>query len=240
MTLRTLQRDTAVECRMLHRIRVLAVSVTLVASLVACKKAEQKPAAGTAAPLAVASGASAPPAQAPVEPTEATAPSDAKYAKKDLSEDKIQRFIKSLGEGKNMFAPPMGSLDEANKFMAEQEAFAKKYGFKDGPDYMETTGRIDLGLMMVAMADQTAAMRASVVKSIADSEAALAAPNTPADTKAELTETIADAKKHLAEMDAEAKSFNAEDLALIAKFKDQIQAAETANQAAQAANKPKK
>ncbi len=221
------------------RIRTFATSLILVASLAACKKAENKPASAAAVPTTIAGSAAAAPTQPAAAPTEPPPSGDAQYAKADLSEDKIQRFIKALGEGKNMFAPPMNSMAETQAWMSEQEAFAKKYGFKDGPDYMDTTGRIALGLMKIGMADQMAAMRATVVKSIADSEAALADPKTTAETKTELTETIADAKTRLAEMDAEAKSFNADDLALIKKFKDQLQAAETANQAAQTANKKK-
>jgi hypothetical protein len=221
----------------------VATSLVLIGSLVSCKKAEDKPATGDpAVPSAVPPSGTPPTA---TEPDKAAAePSDSgnqQYAKADLSEDKIQRYIKSLGEGKNMFTPSGSfSLDETKAWMAEQEAFAKKYGFKDGPDYMTTIGRIDFGLLLLQLADQTAARRAGLVKSIADAEASLAAPNTTAEAKAELGETVTDAKKQISEMDAEAKSFNADDLALIKKLHTEIEAAEAANHAAQEANKPKK
>ena len=225
---------------MTHRVRVFAASVLLVASVVSCKKAENKAAAtDPAVPTAVASGATPPAAQPDNAATAPSEPSDGPYAKAALSEDTIKRFIKALGEGKNMFAPPgTASLNETKIWMAEQEAFAKKHGFKDGPDYMDTVGRIDLGLMKVQSADETAARRAGLVKTIADSQASLAAAD--AETKVSLGDTIADSKKQLADMDAEAKSFNAEDLALIKKFRTEIETAEAANQAAQKANKANK
>jgi hypothetical protein len=225
---------------MTDRVRVFAASVLLVAAVVSCKKAEKK--AGStdpAVPAAVASGATPPAAQPDNAATAPSEPSEGQYAKAALSEDTIKSYIKSLGEGKNMFAPPgTATLDETKIWMDEQQAFAKKYGFKDGPDYMDTIGRIDLALMTVQSADQTAARRAALVKTIADSQASLSAAD--AETKVSLDERIADSKKQLVDMDVEAKSFNADDLALIKKFRTEIETAEAANQTAQKANKAKK
>jgi hypothetical protein len=123
--------------------------------------------------------------------------------------------------------------------MDEQEAFVKKYGFTGFADYMDLVGRVMLGETELMAAEGAGKMRESLVKMIEDSEKSIADPKTPAETRASVTEMINETKKQLAELDAEAKhgELNAADLALVKKFRGELEVAEKANLAAQ--QKPK-
>lgn len=231
---------------MFQRTLILTVSsVLMVGALVACKKSDKpQPSADKAVPAASPAGGSA----AAAAPAPAAAPTPAnddpsapKYDKPALTEAKIQSYIKSANDGHNMFEAAgaamgalngSGSITDMKSIADEQEAVAKKYGFASYADYMDTAGRIMLGETQLGAAEMMQAAHDMQVQSIASIEKQLADPALAADTKAELTESLADAKKSLADLDAGGKDqLNATDLALVKKFKVDIEAAEKAGAA---------
>jgi hypothetical protein len=207
---------------MQHRVRIVAVSLFLLASVVACKKSDKADkAADPAVPAAPAPGSSAEPPATPPDKAAAdpSPPTDTQYAKPGLTEDNIQRYLKSL--------PDFGKADAT-----EYEALAKKHGFDSAADYLDTGGRVSLGELMLQNEEQYATMRAPLLTSIADTEKQAADPNMPAETKTAMTELITQTKKQLAEMEVEMKKaggLNAADLALVKKLKPELAAAAKAS-----------
>ncbi|MCX5746394.1 MAG: hypothetical protein NT062_28285 [Proteobacteria bacterium] len=189
----------------------------------AAKVEPTKPAAGSAV------GSSEPAATTPD-------PSDAKFGKASLTDDKLVRYIKAITEGGNPFGAlgammgSDGSLAKADTAMKEQEAFAKKQGFADAAEFMDIAGRVMLGETMLSIEAQSAGMRATLMKSIADAEKAATDPASPAETKAMMAEMAQQQKDTLKEMDAAPSGeLNAADLALVKKYLPQLTAAEKAS-----------
>lgn len=167
-------------------------------------------------------------------------PDDDDYAKPLLTDDKMQRYIKSLAEGKDPFAiigaiaGPDGSLAKANESIKELEAVAKKYGFSGHEEYLEITGRIMVGQMMIGTSEMTGSIRDSLAKSIADNEKVLADPSTPAETKTSVAEMLKEERQQLADMDKDKNGgLNDHDFALVKKYNAELEAAQKANAAKQ-------
>ncbi|MBS1120919.1 MAG: hypothetical protein H6Q90_3147 [Deltaproteobacteria bacterium] len=229
------------------RVRHLGLVLWLVATVVACKKGDKVDKAADEPIPAVATtppaGATATPPAAQPDPAASDA-SEPRFGKPGLSEDKIQRYIKSLAAGKNVFAAAAvganGSLASVKVAMDEQEAFVKQYGFSGTSEYMDLMGRIALGQAELMAAEGAAKVREAMSKTIEETEKSLADPKLPAETKASLTEMVNESKKQLAELDAEVKKSELApaDLALVKKFHVEIETAEKANFEAQ--KKPKK
>lgn len=146
----------------------------------------------------------------------------------------------SLAEGKDPFAiigaiaGPDGSLAKANESIKELETVAKKYGFSGHEEYLEITGRIMVGQMMIGTSAMTGSIRESLAKSIADNEKVLADPNTPAETKTSVAEMLKEERQQLADMDKDKNGgLNDHDFALVKKYNAELEAAQKANAAMQ-------
>lgn len=221
-------------------LRAIAVVIALLL-IGGCKK--EKKAADNAG-SSVASGSPSSNSGTVGENTGATAagpsPDDDDYAKPILTDDKLQRYIKSLAEGKNPFAilgavaGPDGSLAKADEAMKELEAVAKKYGFSGQDEYLDITGRILVGQTIIGTSEMTGSIRDSLAKSIAENEKVLADPSTPAETKTSVAETLKEEKQQLADMDKDKNGgLNEQDLALVKKYNAELEAAQKANAAMQ-------
>lgn len=156
------------------------------------------------------------------------------YTKPYLTEEKMAKFIESLKEEMNPFDVVLKgggqtqSLTDLKDKMEAFNAYAKKYGFNDYYDYMAVWGRITVGEMMIAAKDMTKGTSEWLEKSIKEAEENLKKPDLSPEMKTAYEEQIASSKKSLEDMNKPDKSssqLNEADLALIAKYKTQIEEA---------------
>lgn len=162
-----------------------------------------------------------------VAPSGAGAPND--YAKPYLTEEKMAKFIESLKEDVNPFevlfkGGQMMNMSDIEKRAQEYNGFAQKYGFADFGDYMAVWGRIMVGDMMIASEKMTKDMVKGMEDSIRIAEENLAKPDLNAEMRTIYEEQIKNAKTSIADMNkpSDTSGLNAEDLALVAKYKAQI------------------
>lgn len=156
------------------------------------------------------------------------------YSKPYLTDDKVQKLINSMQEGKNPFDFLFGTSGKAANLtnlataVPELEAFSRKYGFDGYEDYMAVWGRIAAGEATMMAEDMLKGARQSMQESIQSTQAQLTKPDLSADMRKMYEEQIAGAQKSLDEMDKpnSASSLNEADLELYKKYKDQIAAAE--------------
>lgn len=227
--------------RMADRTRVL-IAVLALGAFGACKKSETKAGDPAAAPVTATapagSGSAAAPSPSGDPPPTESAPAtdnDSPYAKSTLTEDKLQRYVTSLGEKKSPFDERPHSFEESKQMTPKLEAFAKKYGFATADEYGDVVQRVTLARLQTGATDADASLRATLLEGIANYEKQLADPATTPEMKANLNEMITSAKQELAQRDAAAKEggtsaggLNATDAALVKKFDPQISAAEKA------------
>ncbi len=226
---------------MADRIHGFVVALVLLVAFVACKKSAKTEQASLdpAAPVAPATASGSAVTATPPDPAATETTEDSPFAKPTLSEDKIQRYIKSLAE-QSPFDDRPKSFEASTALEPKLEAFAKKHGFASAAEYGDTMQRIMAGGLQGGITDTVVSMRANLVETIANYEKQIADP-AMAESKATLTEMLASVKQQLVEHDAAAKegtganviSMNAPDLALIKKFESEITAAEKAKQAKQ-------
>ncbi len=205
---------------MTHLGRTLTLVLGLLTgSAVACKQsAERVPASTEPASPGLAA------------PDPARARADDELAKPALTDDKIQRYLKSLAPGSTLFEVPTAGRTLQTRLAASeaQEAFARQHGFASAAEYIDTLGRITLGEAQLAADVTVAGMRASAVQVIADTEKQLAVPELAAADRAAANEILAEAKRHLADLndpDATSTGLNAGDLALVKKYQAELAAA---------------
>ena len=156
------------------------------------------------------------------------------YSKPYLTDDKVQKLINSMQEGKNPFDFLFGTSGKAANLtnlitaVPELEAFSRKYGFDGYEDYMTVWGRIAAGEATLMAEDMLKGARQSMQESIQSAQAQLQKPDVSADMRKMYEEQIAGAQKSLDDMDKpnSASSLNAADLELYKKYKDEIAAAE--------------
>lgn len=155
------------------------------------------------------------------------------YTKPYLTEEKMQKFIESLKESMNPFDVVLKggqtqSLMGLKDKMEEFNSYAKKYGFNDYYDYMAVWGRITVGEMMIAAKDMEKGTVEMLQNSIKSAEENLKKPDLSPDMKTMYEEQIVSSKKSIEDMQkpsSSSSSLNDSDLALIQKYKAQIEEA---------------
>jgi len=162
------------------------------------------------------------------------APSSAQndYTKPYLTEEKMGKFLESMKEEMNpfevMFSGKGGSISDITEKLEQYNAFAKKYGFNDYADYMAVWGRITVGEMVIAGQEMNKSSIEWMQKSIATAEENLKKPDLSPEMKSMYEEQLTSSKKSLEDLqkpDTSPSSLNADDLALVAKYKAQIEEA---------------
>jgi hypothetical protein len=151
------------------------------------------------------------------------------YAKPYLTDAKMAKFIESLQEDVNPFevlfkGGQMMKMSDIEKRAQEYNGFARKYGFADFGDYMAVWGRIMVGDMMIASEKMTKDMIKGMEDSIRIAEEQLKKPDLNAEMKTIYEDQIKSAKTSIEDMSkpGDTSGLNAEDLALVAKYKAQI------------------
>jgi hypothetical protein len=155
------------------------------------------------------------------------------YTKPYLTEAKMEKFVESLKESMNPFDVVLKggqtqSLMGLKDKMEEFNSYAKKYGFNDYYDYMAVWGRITVGEMMIAAKDMEKGTVEMLQNSIKTAEESLKKPDLMPEMKTMYEEQIASSKKSIEEMQkpsTDSSSLNESDLALVRKFKAQIEEA---------------
>lgn len=166
-------------------------------------------------------------AAATVAPSGAGAPND--YTKPYLTDEKMAKFIESMKEDVNPFevlfkGGQMMDMRDIEKRAQEYNGFAQKYGFADFGDYMAVWGRIMVGDMMIASEKMTKDMIKGMEDSIRIAEENLKKPDLNAEMRTIYEEQIKNAKTSIEDMNkpSDTSGLNAEDLALVAKYKAQL------------------
>lgn len=156
------------------------------------------------------------------------------YSKPYLTDDKVEKLINSMQEGKNPFDFLFGRSGKAANFtdlataVPELEAFSRKYGFDGYEDYMAVWGRVAAGEATMMAEEMLKDARQSMQESIQSAQAQLEKPDLSADMRKMYEQQIAGAQKSLDEMNKpnSASTLNEADLELYEKYKDQIAAVE--------------
>jgi predicted small lipoprotein YifL len=161
-----------------------------------------------------------------------SSPAGTDYSKPALTEEKISRFIDSMKEKNNPLefifkaGGQMRGLAELKAKEIELNAFARRYGFKDYTEYIDTWGRVMVGQMQIGAAKMMKSMTEMTEKSIKEAEDQLKKPDLTAEQRQMYTDQIEQGKKSIAGMNkTDANSLNAADLALVEKYNEQINAA---------------
>jgi len=147
------------------------------------------------------------------------------YSKPYLTDDKMQKFLASMKEEHNplevIFKQGGGMQDPSTMAgrIDEFNSFAHKYGFQDYQDYTGVWGRITVGEMQIWGAKNFEDM-------ISGAQAELKKPDLAPEMRKVYEDEITTAQKGLDDMGKKSSSVNAEDMELIKKYKDQIDAAQ--------------
>ena len=153
------------------------------------------------------------------------------YSKPYLTDEKMQQFLASMKEEHNplelMFKPGGQAQNPAalGDRIAEFNSFARKYGFQGYQDYTGVWGRITVGEMQIWGAKTFEDM-------ISGAQAELKKPDLAPEMRKIYEDQITTAQKGLDDMNKKSSSLNADDMGLVKKYKDQIDAAEKKYQAA--------
>lgn len=152
------------------------------------------------------------------------------YTKSYLTEAKMQKFLESMKEEVNPFDVVFkggqgGSLMDLQDKLEQYNSFAKKYGFNDYADYMAVWGRITVGEMEIAAKEMTKSGIEMMQNSIKSAEENLKKPDLSPEMKSMYEEQLKSSQQSLQDMmkpDTSSNSLNADDLALVVKYKPQI------------------
>lgn len=152
------------------------------------------------------------------------------YTKPYLTDEKIQKFIQSMGEAQNpfnkMFAAAVTAPGQVPGEVAALDTFARKYGFSGYQDYMNVWGRIVVGQMTIMAEGMKKGVREMTEKNIQNAEEQLKNPNLSPDMRKMYEDQVAGGKKSLQEMDKPSSTqYNDSDLALVRKYQSQIEEA---------------
>lgn len=156
------------------------------------------------------------------------------YTKPYLTDDKMQKFLTSMQEEHNPLelvfkkgGQVQNPMDLASR-LEEFNSYARKYGFADYQDYTIVWGRIMAGEMQMVAADMVKGSTQMFQKTIDDAQADLKKPNLTPEQKKFDEDQIAGAQQTLSELSkTDSKSaLNDSDMALVKKYKDQLDAAE--------------
>ena len=157
------------------------------------------------------------------------------YSKPYLTDDKVQKLINSMQEGKNPFDFLFGKSGGAAASLAnlatagpQLDAFSRKYGFVGYEDYMAVWGRIAAGEATMMAEDMLKGARQSMQESIQNAQEELKKPNLSPEMRKMYEEQVAGTQKSLDEMNKpdSGSTLNEADLELYKKYKEQITAAE--------------
>lgn len=163
--------------------------------------------------------------------SESMVPSNAQndYMKPYLTDEKMVKFIESLKENQNPFevlfkqGGQMRSMSEVSARAEEFNGFARKYGFADYGDYMAVWGRIMVGDMLVASEEMTKGTIKMLEESIRTAEENLKKPDLNAEMRKMYEDQITSSKASIEEFKkTDTSGLNEADLALVAKYKAQI------------------
>jgi len=202
---------------------LLGTVIALLVSTPACsKKSTMEQAVEAAKSVAESTAGTAP-----------ATPAQNDYTQAYLTDEKMAKFIDSLKEELNPFAlvfkgKTATSLTDLGQRMKEYNAFAQKYGFADYADYMAVWGRITVGQMEMAGAQFKKSTIEMMEKQIKTAEAELAKPDLSPEMKSIYDEQIKSAKESIGDLqkpESTGSQLNASDLALIEKYKAQIEEA---------------
>lgn len=152
------------------------------------------------------------------------------YSAPYLTDDKMQRFIQSMGEAQNpfesMFAKAVTNPGQVQGEIAALDAFARKYGFQGYQDYTAVWGRIVVGEMTVMADGMKKGVREMTEKNIQNAEEQLKNSSLSPDMRKLYEQQVASGKQSLQEMDKPPTTkFNDNDLALVRKYQPQIEEA---------------
>jgi len=199
---------------------VLMAVVALVLSFACGKKSDAEKAFSAAKEAAREAGST-------VSSTGAGAQND--YMKPYLTDAKMAKFIESLQEDVNPFevlfkGGQMMRMSDIEKRAQEYNGFARKYGFADFGDYMAVWGRIMVGEVTIAGEKMKTDMIKGMEDSIKAAEEQLKKPDLNAEMRTIYEEQIKSGKTSIEEFQKpdDSSGLNAEDLALVAKYKAQI------------------
>lgn len=199
---------------------VLLAVMALVMSFACGKKSEAEKALSAAKEVAQEAAGT-------VVPSSTNAQND--YAKPYLTDEKMTKFIESLQEDVNPFevlfkGGQMMNMSDIEKRTKEYNGFAQKYGFADFGDYMAVWGRIMVGDMMIAGEKMKKDMIKGMEESIKSAEEQLQKPDLNAEMRTIYEEQIKSSKTSIEESQKpdDTSGLNPEDLALVAKYKAQI------------------
>lgn len=156
------------------------------------------------------------------------------YTKPYLNDDKVQRLINSMQEGKNPFDFLFGTGSKAASLatlptaIPELDLFARKYGFGGYEDYMAVWGRVVAGQAAMMAEDMMKGARESMESSIQSAQAELKKPDLSPEMRQMYEQQIAGARESLDKMNEPDgnSALNAGDLELVKKYKDRIDEAE--------------
>jgi hypothetical protein len=158
------------------------------------------------------------------------------YSKPALTDEKMTRFIDSMKEEHNplefIFKAGGGMRGIADLKLKEVEfnSYARKYGFKDYVEYIDTWGRVLVGQMQIGAGKMMKGVAEMTQASIKEAESQLKKPDLTAEQRKMYTDQLEEGKKSLADMaKSDANSLNAADLALVEKYNEQINAAAKAH-----------
>lgn len=156
------------------------------------------------------------------------------YSKSYLTDDKVQKLINSMQEGKNPFDFLFGKSDKAANLTSlatavpELETFSRKYGFDGYEDYMAVWGRVAAGEAAMMAEEMINGARQSMQESIQSAQEQLKKPDLSPDMRKMYEDQISGMQQSLDEMNKpnSASTLNEADLEVYKKYKDQIAAAE--------------
>jgi uncharacterized protein YqeY len=163
--------------------------------------------------------------------SESLVPSNAQndYMKPYLTDEKVTKFIESLQEDVNPFevlfkqGGQMRSMSEISARAEEFNSFARKYGFADYADYTIVWGRIMVGDMLIASEQMTKDTIKTLEESIRSAEENLKKPDLSAEMRTIYEDQITSGKSSIEEFKkSDTSGLNEADLALVAKYKAQI------------------
>jgi hypothetical protein len=149
------------------------------------------------------------------------------YSQPYLTDEKMQQFLASMKEEHNpleLIFKPGGAMQNPASLgarMDEFNSFAHKYGFQDYQDYTAVWGRIMAGEMQLWGMETFEQM-------ISGAQAELKKPDLAPEMRKVYEDQIATAQKSLDDMKkpGSKSAVNDADLALVKKYKDQIDEAE--------------
>lgn len=155
------------------------------------------------------------------------------YTKPYLTDQKMQNFIASMKEDKNPFevifkkGGGMRNPLEVQARMAEFNAFARKYSFADYQDYTAVWGRITVAQLQSFAKDAMKDVVAMTEKNIQEAEEQLKKPDLSPEMRKVYESQVEGGRKSLAQLSKPAANqFNDADLALVQKYKTEIDEAQ--------------